>query len=123
MNRRPALLALAAAVLLAAAQGCHFSADPAVSPVQKVIAANQAYTTTLRVLTDLRRQGRIDDATAQRIELARKIAAGALDDAETAVRAGDRFKLDATLTAFADALAELDRAASRAQSGVPNNGT
>jgi hypothetical protein len=115
------LLALAAVL---AGPGCanQFSPDPAVSQVQRLVAANAGYAATVRTLTALRTAGKIDDATALRVEAGMKVIDGLLADARVAL-GGDAIRFDRTLAAAMAALADLDRAANRAESGVPANGT
>ena len=74
---RTALLFLA----LVALAGCATEAA-------RLRTAADAYATTLRVLADYRRAGRIDDAEAAQIEDARVAARAALDSWRGAVEAG-----------------------------------
>lgn len=53
------------------------------APTQRYRQAGETYVTALDTLTVLRQQGQINDATAVQIEIARRVAAQALDDMAT----------------------------------------
>jgi len=72
-----------AAVLVMLA-GCMQANDPRLP----LVTAVDGYTATVNVLAEARQAGRIDDATAERIESYRVLARSALDSWDQAVESG-----------------------------------
>jgi len=74
----------------------------------RLLAATDAYTTTLEVLADARRAGLIDDQAAAEVEQWRVVARAALDAWRLAVETGQ--PAEGAIQRFNEALRELTRA-------------
>ena len=82
MKRAMVTVLAAMAVLVLA--GCMHANDPRYT----LVTAVDGYTATVNVLAEARQAGKIDDATAERIEEYRKLARGALASWDQAVESG-----------------------------------
>jgi len=78
--KRPMVMA----AVLVALVGCMQANDPRLP----LVTAVDGYTATVNVLAEARQAGRIDDATAERIEVNRALARSALDSWDEAVESG-----------------------------------
>jgi hypothetical protein len=86
MRRSGLKSGLAAALVLVAlaAAGCLRPEDPRYA----LVTAVDSYTATVDCLAEARQAGRIDDATAERIETYRKLARSALASWDQAIESG-----------------------------------
>ena len=82
MKRAMATVLGAMAMVIMA--GCMHANDPRYT----LVTAVDGYTATVNVLAEARQAGKIDDATAERIEEYRKLARGALASWDQAVESG-----------------------------------
>lgn len=103
MKRFTPALAL---LLSLALTGCA-AFQPKASPTRRVIAAQDTYSATLQVLTELRKAGKISDSQAIEIEKVRIVAAAALDLAKEQAKTGTVEPSDA-LAAFYKAIADIN---------------
>ena len=76
--------AMVMAAVLVLLVGCAVHNDPRLP----LVTAVDGYTATVNVLAEARQAGRIDDATAERIEVYRALARSALDSWDQAVESG-----------------------------------
>ena len=79
-----AMVTVLAAMALVVLAGCMHADDPRYT----LVTAVDGYTATVNVLAEARQAGRIDDATAERIELYRAMARSALASWDQAVESG-----------------------------------
>jgi len=79
-----AMVTVLAAMALVVLAGCMHANDPRYT----LVTAVDGYTATVNVLAEARQAGKIDDATAERIELYRAMARSALASWDQAVESG-----------------------------------
>lgn len=118
---RPSFIAVVimltmAAPLAASGGGC--AVNPQASALQRAVIANDTLATTMRALTLLRQQRKIDDATQVKISYFRIVADKFADEMSDAAAKGDVFGFDRAAAAFGQAVDELIRARIEAERKV-----